>query len=141
MAVQSYLEERAGGMVAAGVFGTDEEAVAALRALHDLGLRWQDLTVLAADAERAATIARAGEAWTPKPSPFPLPFRGRLPKSIRARYGGAFDAGRVVIVAAANDQPEETVAAVLEQAKGADVQTWWQEPSDVFAPPEVGGPL
>ncbi len=141
MAVQSYLEVRPGGMVAAGAFVTDQEAVAAVRALHEIGLRWQDLTVLAADADRAATVARVGEAWAAKRPAFSLLFRGGLPKSIRSRYGRALDAGRIVLIAAANDQPEETVAAVLEQAKAADVQTWWQEPSDVFAPPEVGGPL
>lgn len=141
MAVQSYLPERAGSAVAGAAFASDEDAVAAIRLLHNIGLRWQDVSVLAADADRAGTVARLADAWTPRRSKFSPPFRGRQPKSIRARYGGALDAGAIVVIAASNDQPEETIAAVLEGAKGADVMTWWQEPAGIFPPPEVGGPL
>lgn len=142
MALNSYLPEEAGALVAAGAFADEASAIAAVRSLREVGLRWQDVTVLANDAAIARRVASDGGAWTPKRSRFPLPFRSRLPKEVRTRYGRMLDRGRIVVVAASDGQPADTLATLLERvAKAEDVATWWQGPSDIFPPPEEGGPL
>lgn len=142
MAVNSYLPERAGAPVAAGAFALEEAAIAGVRALRDVGLRRVDVTVLAGDPEKARRVAAAGEAWTPQRSRFRLPFRSRLPRTIRARYGPALDDGKIVVIGVSDGQPAETLATVLERVAGAEaVSTWWQEPAAIFAPAELGGPL
>ena len=146
MATASYLDAVAGGMVTAAAFDDDDSAVKAVGLLRDSGVREQDLCVLAADRKRAELIA-GDRAW--------LPFRqwhglramaarmmGRgVPKQVRRRYGKALQAGRIVVVAAAGGQPADTIAALLEQAKGASVDSWWQSPTYLFAPPELAGPF
>ena len=141
MALNSYLPERAGALVAAGTLADEAAAIAAVRALHDVGLRRQDITVLANDEAKARRVADAGDCWTPKRSRLPLPFRS-LPKSIRHRYSGALDAGKIVVIAVSDGQPAETLATVLDRVAHAEgVLTWWQRPDQIFARPEEGGPL
>src|SRR5258708_10321614 len=65
----------------------------------------------------------------------------RVPRDVRARYRKALAEGNVVIVAAATGQPADTLAALLGQAGGALVDQWWQQPADLFAPPELAGPF
>lgn len=151
MATASYLEAAAGGMVSAAAFDDDDAAVQAVTLLRESGVREQDITVLAADRERAALVA-GDRAW--------LPFRewrgvrARLattlarvlpgdgvPKEIRQRYGRALRSGQIVVIAAAGGQPADTIAALFEQARGASVEQWWQSPSRLFAPPEIAGPF
>lgn len=143
MALQSYLPDRAGGEVAAAVFDRDETALVALRELTASGMRWQEVTVLAADRRRAKRIATEGGAWSPAlASRLPLvPFGPRLPREVRSRYGRALGRGALVIVVAEGVQKAETIAALFERAGGADVQTWWQGPTGIFPSPEEGGPL
>ena len=151
MATASYLEAVAGGMVTGAVFEDDDAAVQAVTLLIASGVREQDITVLAADPERAALIA-GDRAW--------LPFKrwrglrvllakvlarllpgGGLPKEIRSRYGRDLRSGRIVVIAAAGGQPPDTIAALFEQARGEQVDQWWQSPTYLFAPPELGGPF
>ncbi len=142
MALNSYLPEQAGGMVTAGTFANVAGAVAAARALHEVGLRRVDITVIANDREAARAVAETGEAWTPRGTRMPIPLRFRLPRTVRQRYWKALDQGRILVIAAADGQPAQTLATLLERvAKAEEVSTWWQEPSDIFAPPEEGGPL
>lgn len=141
MALNSYLPERAGGMVAAGLCEAEDAAVEAVRALRAVGLRLQDVTVLADDAARARRVADAGGAWAPKRPRLALPFRRWLPPTIRSRYARPLAAGAFLVIGAADGQPHETLAAVLERAKASHVLTWWQEPAGIFAPAEEGGPL
>src|SRR5512132_1154065 len=115
MATASYLEAAAGGMVTAAAFEDDDAAVQAVTLLRESGVREQDISVLAADPERAALIA-GDRAWLPfkrwgglrvllaKVLARVVPGRG-LPKEIRERYGRALRAGQVVVVAAAGGQP------------------------------------
>ena len=151
MATASYLEEAAGGVVAAAAFEDEDASVSALRLLRESGVREQDITVLAGDPERAALIA-GDRAWLPFKK-----WRGlrvvlakimvrampgiRLPKEVRERYGRALRAGQVVVIAAAGGQPPDTIAALLEQARGAAIDQWWQSPTYLFAPPELAGPF
>ena len=146
MATTSYLEAVAGGMVAAAAFGDDDAAVQAVTMLRDSGVREQDISVLASDPQRAELVA-GGRAW--------LPGRGwrglrywiarrlgmLIPSDVRKRYGKALRDGKIVIVAAAGGQPPDTIAALLDQARGDMVEQWWQEPTYLFAPPELAGPL
>src|SRR4030081_2318081 len=97
MATASYLDAVAGGMVAGAAFEDDDAAVQAVTLLRESGVREQDITVLAADPERAALIA-GDRAWIPfkkwsgirimlaKIIAKLMPGRG-LPKEIRKRYG------------------------------------------------------
>lgn len=151
MATTSYLEAIAGGMVAAAAFDDDDAAVQAVALLRASGVREQDISVLAADPERAALIA-GDRAWIPfkkwsgmrirlaKILAKVTPGRG-LPKDIRRRYGPALRSGKVVVIAAAGGQPPDTIAALLEQVRGEAVEQWWQSPSVLFAPPELAGPF
>ena len=141
----------AGGMVAAAAFDDDDAAVQAVTLLHDSGVREQDISVLAADPQRAALIA-GDRAWLPfkqwggmrmmlaKILAKVTPGRG-LPKEIRKRYGPALRSGQVVIVAAAGGQPPDTIAALFGQVRGEAVEQWWQPPCFLFAPPELAGPF
>lgn len=142
MALNSYLPDVAGGPVAAGVFDEEEAAIAAVKAIRDLGLRRQEVSVLAGDAQRARRVAEAAGASTPHRSGLSLPFRSGLPKSVRSRYGRVLDAGKIVVIAAADGQPAATIATVFERVtKASDVAAWWQEPSGIFPPAEEAGPL
>lgn len=151
MATTSYLDAVAGGMVAGAAFEDDDAAVQAITLLRASGVREQDISVLAADPERAALIA-GDRAWLPfkrwrglrvlLAKILARVLRGRaLPKEIRARYGPALRSGQVVVVAAAGGQPPDTIAALLEQSRGAAVEQWWQSPAYLFAPPELAGPF
>lgn len=146
MAVQSYLPERAGGMVVGGVFGDDAAASAALDLLRSSGVRAQDVSVIAKDGARAERLA--GErAWTPErnASGPPLLRRllpgGGLPGTVKRRYQDALGSGQVVVLVAADGQPADTIAALLGQARAARIEQWWQEPAALFAPPDQAGPF
>ena len=151
MATASYLEAAAGGMVTGAAFGDDDAAVEAVTLLRASGVREQDISVLAADPERAALIA-GDRAWLPfkkwrglrvllaKMIARVLP-GGGLPRAVRVRYGHARRSGQVVVIAAAGGQPPDTIAALFEQARGESVDQWWQSPTYLFAPPELAGPF
>jgi hypothetical protein len=146
VATESYLEEVAGGLVAAAAFEGDEAAVAAVTLLRESGVRRQDISVIARDRQRAALIA-GDRAWLPRKgwSGFISSFLGRLnggvPGAVRRRYGKALRQGKVVIAVAADGQPADTIAALLSQARGEQVEQWWQQPTQLFAPPELAGPF
>lgn len=145
MAVSSYLPDVAGGMVAAASFEDDAAAQNAVTILAESDVRPQEISVVARDASRAARIA--GErAWYPGkdqrgPSRLLHRLGHRLPREVRQRYRADLAAGRVVLVAAAGGQPADTLAALLARAGGRSVDQWWQEPADLFAPPELAGPF
>ena len=146
MATTSYLEEMAGGMVAAAAFEDDDAAVSAVRLLRESGMQEQDISVIARDRRRAELIA-GGRAWLPGRGWGGLLARlqklinGGVPKDITARYKKALRSGQVVVVAAAGDQPPDTIAALLRQAGGDLDAMWWQQPTQLFAPPELAGPF
>lgn len=141
MALNSYLPEEAGALVAAGAFADEPSAIAAVRALRDVGLRAQDVSVLAGSGAVARRIAKEAGAYARRRSRVALPFGG-LPREVRTRYGKLLRRGRIVVIAASDGQPADTLATVLERvAKASHVAVWWQEPADIFAPPEQGGPL
>ena len=145
MAVSSYLPDVAGGMVAAASFSDDAAAEKAIAILADSDVRPQEISVIARDQARAARIA--GErAWYPGkdergPTRMLHRIAHRLPRAVRDRYRKELDAGRIVIVAAEGGQPADTLAALLARAGGGLVDQWWQEPADLFAPPEMAGPF
>ena len=145
MAVSSYLPDVAGGMVAAASFTDDAAAQNAIAILTDSDVRPQEISVIARDAARAARIA--GErAWYPAkdergPARMLHRLGHRLPREIRGRYRDELAAGRVVVIAAAGGQPADTLAALLTRAGGRLVDQWWQQPADLFAPPERAGPF
>src|SRR5438105_5451610 len=151
MATASYLDAVAGGMVAGAAFADEDAAVRAVTLLRESGVREQDISVVASDPVRASLIA-GDRAWLPfkqwpglrvrlaKVLARVTPGRG-LPKEVRRRYGAALRAGNVVVVAAAGGQPPDTIAALLEQARGDAVDQWWQSPAYLFAPPELAGPF
>lgn len=146
MAVQSYLPDVAGGMVVGSVFADDDAANAGIDLLRSSGVRGQDISVIARDARRAERLA--GErAWTPSRSAKGPAFLrrlrpgGRLPAEVRRRYGDPLRQGQVVILAAADGQPPDTIAALLGQANGGRIEQWWQAPAALFAPPELAGPF
>ena len=145
MAVSSYLPDVAGGMVAAASFADDAAAERAIAILAESDVRPQEISVIARDASRAALIA-AERAWYPGkdergPTRMLRRLAHRLPRAVRARYRAELAAGRIVIVAAAGGQPSDTLAALLARAGGSLVDQWWQEPADLFAPPEMAGPF
>ena len=141
MATTSYLPEVAGGMVAGAAFG-DEQAAAAITLLRAAGVRRQDLSVVAADSGRAKRLAGdvAWHPWKAKAGPLGM-LTSRVPTDLRHRYKGALRAGAVIIVAAAEGQPVDTLAALLAQAGGEVIERWWQGPCALFAPPELAGPF
>ena len=136
----------AGGMVAAAAFEDDDAAVSAVRLLRESGMQEQDISVIARDRRRAELIA-GGRAWLPGRGWGGLLARlqklinGGIPKDITARYKKALRSGQVVVVAAAGDQPPDTIAALLRQAGGDLDAMWWQQPTQLFAPPELAGPF
>jgi hypothetical protein len=147
MATTSYLEAVSGGMVAAAAFSDDDAAVQAVTLLRDSGVREQDICVLARDAHRAELVA-GGRAWLPGKGWRGLRYRlrrllpgGIIPRDVRRRYSGALNEGKIVVVAAADGQPPDTIAALMEQARGEAVEQWWQQPTYLFAPPELAGPF
>jgi hypothetical protein len=145
MAVSSYLPDVAGGMVAAASFADDAAAERAIALLAESDVRPQEISVIARDPARAARIA-GPRAWFPGkdehgPAKVLHRIAHRLPKNVRQRYRKELDAGRVVIVAASGGQPADTLAALLSRAGGSLVDQWWQQPADLFAPPELAGPF
>jgi hypothetical protein len=146
MATTSYLQEIAGGMVAAAAFEDDDAAVSAVTLLRDSGLHEQDISVIARDRRRAELIA-GDRAWLPGKGWSGLMVRlrrlinGGIPKDVRSRYAKALRSGQIVVVAAAGDQPADTIAALMGQARGSLVEMWWQQPTLLFAPPELAGPF
>jgi hypothetical protein len=150
MATASYLDAVAGGMVTGAAFDDDDAAVQAVTLLRESGVREQDITVLAADRERAQLVA-GDRAWLPFKSWHGLRallakivakvFGGGLPKQVRERYARALRSGQIVVIAAAGGQPPDTIAALFEQARGEAVDQWWQSPTYLFAPPELAGPF
>ncbi|HEV8672219.1 MAG TPA: hypothetical protein VGS01_15950 [Candidatus Limnocylindria bacterium] len=147
MATTSYLEAVSGGMVAAAAFSDDDAAVQAVTLLRESGVREQDICVLASDSQRAALVA-GGRAWLPGKGWGGLRYRlrkllpgGIIPRDVRKRYANALNEGKIVVLAAADGQPPDTIAALLEQARGEAVEQWWQQPTYLFAPPELAGPF
>jgi hypothetical protein len=147
MATTSYLEAVSGGMVAAAAFSDDDAAVQAVTLLRESGVREQDIAVLASDSHRAE-LAAGGRAWLPGKGWGGLRYRlrkllpgGIIPRDVRKRYASALDEGKIVVVAAADGQPPDTIAALLQQARGEAVEQWWQTPTYIFAPPELAGPF
>jgi len=147
MATASYLDATAGGMVTGAAFSDADAAIKAVSLLRESGVREQDIAVLAADPKRAERIA-GDRAWLPfkkwrglraMAARF-LPGRG-VPAQVRRRYGDALKSGKVVVVAAAGGQPPDTIAALLDQARGESVEQWFQTPTYLFAPPELAGPF
>ena len=142
----SYLEEAAGGMVAAAAFDDDDAAVSAIALLRASGVREQDITVIAKDRRRAELVAgdRAwlpGKGWSGIMSRLVRLLNGGIPRDVRKRYGKALSSGQIVVVAAAGDQPPDTIAALLRQSRGDLIDEWWQAPTQLFAPPELAGPF
>ena len=147
MATTSYLEAVAGGMVAAAAFSDDDAAVQAVTLLRESGVREQDISVLANNSQRAELVA-GGRAWLPGKGWGGLRYRvrkllpgGIIPRDLRRRYASALDEGKIVVVAAADGQPPDTIAALFEQARGEAVEQFWQQPTYLFAPPELAGPF
>lgn len=144
MAVSSYLPDVAGGIVVACAFPDEAAAGSGLELLRSSGVRHQDICVVARDAARADRIA-GDRAWTPSRSASGLLRRllggPRLPSELRRRYGDALRGEGIVVLVAADGQPPDTIAALLAQAKGQRIEQWWQQPADLFAPPELAGPF
>jgi hypothetical protein len=146
MATTSYLQEMAGGMVAAAAFDDDDAAVSAVTLLRESGVHEQDISVIARDRRRAELIA-GDRAWLPGKGYGGLMARlqklinGGVPKDVMTRYKKALRSGQVVVVAAAGDQPPDTIAALMRQARGDQADMWWQKPTLLFAPPELAGPF
>ena len=146
MATTSYLQEIAGGMVAAAAFEDDDAAVSALTLLRESGVHEQDISVIARDRRRAELIAgdRAwlpGKKWGGLQARLQTLINGGVPRDVTRRYKKALRSGRIVIVAAAGDQPPDTIAALMKQAGGDLEDMWWQQPTLLFAPPELAGPF
>jgi heat induced stress protein YflT len=133
-------------MVAAAAFEDDDAAVKAVTLLRESGVHEQDISVIARDRRRAALIAgeRAwlpGKAWPGMMARLQRLMNGGVPKDITARYKKALRSGQIVVVAAAGDQPPDTIAALMRQARGQLDDMWWQQPTFLFAPPELAGPF
>src|SRR6266508_755352 len=91
MATTSYLEAVSGGMVAAA-FSDDDAAVQAVTLLRESGVREQDISVLASDAQRADLVS-GGRTWLPGQGWRGLRYRlrkllpgGIIPRDVRTRY-------------------------------------------------------
>jgi hypothetical protein len=146
VATTSYLQEIAGGMVAAAAFEDDDAAVSAVTLLRESGVNAEDISVIARDRRRAELIA-GDRAWLPAKgwngfmARLQRLMNGGLPKDITSRYKKALRSGQIVVVAAAGDQPPDTIAALMRQARGDLTDMWWQQPTLLFAPPELAGPF
>ena len=146
MATESYLQEIAGGMVTAAAFEDDDAAVSAVTLLRASGVQEEDIAVIARDRRRAELVA-GDRAWLPGKGWAGLLTRlrtavfGAVPKDVKTRYGKAIRSGQIVVVVAAGDQPPDTLAALMRQARGDLVEMWWQAPTLLFAPPELAGPF
>ena len=146
MAVQSYLPEVAGGMVVGGVFDDDAAATSAIALLRESGVRPQDISVLARSDARADRLA-GGRAWAPSRNVSGPPILrhlmpgGGLPSEVKRRFEEPLRRDKIVVLVAADGQPPDTLAALLQQAKAARIQQWWQSPAALFAPPELAGPF
>src|SRR6266511_4888648 len=145
MATTSYLEAVSGGMVAAAAFSDDDAAVQAVTLLRESGVREQVICVLVSNSQRAELVA-GGRAWLPGKGWRGLRYRlrkllpgGIIPRDVRKRYAQALNDGKIDVVAAADGQPPDTIAALLHQARGEAVEQWWQSPTYIFAPPELAG--
>ena len=146
MATTSYLQELAGGMVAAAAFDDDDAAVSAITLLRESGMHEQDISVIARDRRRAELIAgdRAwlpGKGWSGLTTRLQKLINRGVPKDVTTRYKKALRSGQIVVVAAAGDQPPDTIAALMKQARGDLEDMWWQQPTLLFAPPELAGPF
>jgi len=146
MATTSYLQEIAGGMVAAAAFEDDDAAVSAVTLLRESGVHEQDISVIARDRRRAELVAgdRAwlpGKGWSGLMARLQKMLNGGIPKDVKSRYAKALRSGQIVVVAAAGDQPPDTIAALMGQSRGSLVEMWWQHPTLLFAPPELAGPF
>lgn len=144
MAVSSYLPETAGGTVVAAEFPDEAAASVALDLLRASGVRYQDIAVIHRDGALAERIA-GDRAWAPSRGRGGLfrrllPGQG-LPATLRRRYRDALRGGSVIVAVAEGGQPADTVAALFAQAQGGRIETWWQGPSGLFAPPELAGPF
>src|SRR5213593_3462230 len=120
----------AGGMVAAAAFDDDDAAVSAVTLLRESGVHEEDISVIARDRRRAALIAgeRAwlpGRGWGGLIARLQKMIKGGVPREITARYKKALRSGQIVVVAAAGDQPPDTIAALMRQARGDQVDMWW----------------
>jgi hypothetical protein len=133
-------------MVAAAAFEDDDAAVTAVKLLRESGMHEQDISVIARDRRRAELIAgdRAwvpGKGWSGLMARLQKRINGGVPKEVTARYKDALRSGQIVVVAAAGDQPPDTIAALMRQAHGDLAEMWWQQPTLLFAPPELAGPF
>ena len=95
-----------------------------------------------------AELVAGGRAWLPGKGWGGLRYRlrkllpgGIIPRDVRKRYASALREGKIVVVAAADGQPPDTIAALLHTARGEAVDQWWQAPTYIFAPPELAGPF
>ena len=133
-------------MIVGGVFDDDASLRAALELLRASGVRAQDISVLARSDARADGLA-GGQAWTPsRNGSGPRALRrlmpgGGLPSEVKRRFGEPLRRDKLIVLVAADGQPPDTLAALLEQAKAARIQQWWQSPAALFAPPELAGPF
>jgi len=133
-------------MVAAAAFEDDDAAVSAVTLLRESGVHEQDISVIARDRRRAQLVAgdRAwlpGKGWSGLMARLQKMINGGIPKDVRSRYARALRSGQIVVVAAAGDQPPDTIAALMGQARGSLVEMWWQQPTLLFAQPELAGPF
>jgi hypothetical protein len=133
-------------MVAAAAFEDDDAAVSAVTLLRESGVHESDISVIARSRRRAELIAgdRAwlpGKGWSGMMARLQRLLNGGVPKEITSRYKKALRSGQIVVVAAAGDQPPDTIAALLRQARGDLTDMWWQQPTLLFAPPELAGPF
>ncbi len=133
-------------MVAAAAFEDDDAAVSAVTLLRESGVHEQDISVIARDRRRAELIAgdRAwlpGKGWGGLLARLQTLINGGVPSEVTRRYKKALRSGVIVVVAAAGDQPPDTIAALMKQARGDLEDMWWQQPTLLFAPPELAGPF
>ncbi len=143
MAVSSYLSDVAGGVVVAASFPDEAAARAALDLLRSSGVRWQDISIVSRDRALADRVA-GKDAWTPYRNDGLLSRLrpgANVPSDLRRRFADELKGGALVIAAAADGQPPDTLAALFAQAKAARTAQWWQAPAALFAPPELAGPF
>src|SRR3989442_15171565 len=130
----SYLEEVAGGMVAAAAFEDDDAAVSAIKVLRDSGVREQDISVIAKDRRRALLVAgdRAwvpGKGWGGLLSRLVRLLNGGIPRDVTRRYRKALRSGQIVIVVAAGHHPPYPITAHPQQWPGEPIHLWGRQPT------------